>query len=1728
MRYFLFILSFLLFTSIQAGTTATTENQPSALVNGVNVITGDLYLLENDLTVQGAEPIHLQRNYISQKGDGYWNMFSYHRAFIDFVNEVIEIIEPSGARLFYRWKTKYTKKGQERTFFAVNPNEENSKGLTNMAKGKPSGKTNLKNQTIHLGSDDSKLSVVCPDGTRRVYHREHFYEVDELMDWNISSLPSHRKSFLLVKEELPNLRQIRYQWPRDKKDVWEIKTCDREEKYIYSWVKFYPHNGKNPKTGKKDISHGDYGIETSDGRHMELSFFTHNKVHQLKSVTHDEKPDQTYQYFSYNKKKFLKSIVSEEGRFLNINYYTPGEHFGKQLHENDSVCFRVKELIAPVGDQGAPVTTHRFLYDLNNKKTTVLDPYDVPTDYYWNDDLRLAQINRFTKPGTLHSQERFIWGANDSKDASNLLCRMTLDANENPISAIKYEYDSYGNVEKETFYGNLSGAGSTFELSDQGLPIDGKTESYSKKSTYSNDGKNLLLSQEEGNGLSISYTYFKDTNLLEKEVYYVNGVPQKEKSYGYDPENGVLTQDSTRDLQGNLHVILQIFPKSGYKVSSKGDDYIYPKLPSRIEERHGPDHLVTETKLSYTKGGRVSQKQVYIDQPQRQELRLSKYTYSRGCLQSETDFFGNRSESTYDSLNNLKTFKDFGGRSSIRFEYDQVNRPYFSEETGEGLSRTLFCKYDHRGHKLEAYDPYGNKTSYEYDPFGHVIKTHNPTGGVISSQFDASGNLTSLTDAKGNITQTVYNAYNKPIQILYPNGSSEQFSYYLNGDLKSHIDQEGMQTDFTYDAFGRLLSKKTPFSEETLTYDSFNVLKETDAEGRITTYEYDAGGRKVLEKKGNEVIRYSYDRLGRVHHTVFGELSLITEHNPLDQVVQTRKLDPQGNLLEILSYAYDASCNLTSIQKQIHGKNVEEVQGYDAFKRLKYRKDPEGHTTHFDYDDLGHKQITTDALGSKTIKSFNADHKIALLEKISPQGISLLQEFYAYDLNQNLKEKQVIGKGITNTTRWDYDEMDLLITLKEGAGTPLEKITAYTYTPKGLLYQTIKPSGTILTNIYHPLNFLERQFSSDGTVDYTYIHDRTGLLKQSVDEVQGAHFSRSYTEQGRLETEILLSKFSFQNSYDLQGRRNLLELPDGSHICYDYNALHLQSVSKIHKGTTLYTHKYTSYDLSGNLLYEMPIANLAPTAHSYDSLGRHIEVASGYFSEKVSTFDPVGNLLGKRRNGIYSSYTYDDVYQLTSETDHTYSYDALHNRIAKDGTPSSINVLNQTSNLTYNSDGNPLSYEGKALTYDALDRLISVEDSSQKILYAYDSLHRRLSKKTYKKDEISGSLSLIGDLSYLYDDQNEIGTFDNFLDQIIELRVLGSTPHAEIGSAIALELYGKIYMPIHDLQGNIAALIFIQDGSLEQFSYSAFGEENNSSSNPWRFSSKRIDSETGFAYYGRRYYLPSLGRWLTLDPLGLEAGPNLYAFLSNAPLTRFDLYGLIEEISFATPPSFEYSANSISKAVAADRQYLDMQDSQYLIPHYTVGSQEIPNRFTIMVNGINTKLHEAMDYAKIVSDFAGGAIVHGVYNSAHLGNACLGLLGHQRACSDFLAAKCNEFLTRYEDSSIKALIVCHSDGATHVYNFLKNLKLDTQQRFLALPIAPATIISRDICFDSYNYTSKRDFISIMRPIAHQIRKGAWDFFLGGSKFENFDELHFLSPQTNAKFHDHNFNSPTFS
>jgi RHS repeat-associated protein len=61
---------------------------------------------------------------------------------------------------------------------------------------------------------------------------------------------------------------------------------------------------------------------------------------------------------------------------------------------------------------------------------------------------------------------------------------------------------------------------------------------------------------------------------------------------------------------------------------------------------------------------------------------------------------------------------------------------------------------------------------------------------------------------------------------------------------------------------------------------------------------------------------------------------------------------------------------------------------------------------------------------------------------------------------------------------------------------------------------------------------------------------------------------------------------------------------------------------------------------------------------------------------------------------------------------------------------------------------------------------------------------------------------------------------------------------------------------------------------------------------PFQFSTKKYDADTGLYYYGYRFYSPVIGKWLTRDPIGEDGGINLYRFVLNNPINRIDPKGL--------------------------------------------------------------------------------------------------------------------------------------------------------------------------------------------------------------------------------------------
>ncbi len=70
----------------------------------------------------------------------------------------------------------------------------------------------------------------------------------------------------------------------------------------------------------------------------------------------------------------------------------------------------------------------------------------------------------------------------------------------------------------------------------------------------------------------------------------------------------------------------------------------------------------------------------------------------------------------------------------------------------------------------------------------------------------------------------------------------------------------------------------------------------------------------------------------------------------------------------------------------------------------------------------------------------------------------------------------------------------------------------------------------------------------------------------------------------------------------------------------------------------------------------------------------------------------------------------------------------------------------------------------------------------------------------------------------------------------------------------------------------------------------------------YRYTGMERDEETGLSYHSARYYLPWLGRWTGVDPIGIQDGLNMYSYVNGNPILFLDPGG-----SRTTTPAQSFS-----------------------------------------------------------------------------------------------------------------------------------------------------------------------------------------------------------------------------
>ena len=114
------------------------------------------------------------------------------------------------------------------------------------------------------------------------------------------------------------------------------------------------------------------------------------------------------------------------------------------------------------------------------------------------------------------------------------------------------------------------------------------------------------------------------------------------------------------------------------------------------------------------------------------------------------------------------------------------------------------------------------------------------------------------------------------------------------------------------------------------------------------------------------------------------------------------------------------------------------------------------------------------------------------------------------------------------------------------------------------------------------------------------------------------------------------------------------------------------------------------------------------------------------------------------------------------------------------------------------------------------------------------------------------------------------------------------------------------YVYFYDANGNVGQVVDLSHDPndpagaiVAKYEYDPYGNRTNDDPNapevdqPFRFSTKYFDTETGLSYFGGRYYNASLGRWINRDPIGELGGRNLYEYAANDPLDRMDPLGMM-------------------------------------------------------------------------------------------------------------------------------------------------------------------------------------------------------------------------------------------
>jgi RHS repeat-associated protein len=683
--------------------------------------------------------------------------------------------------------------------------------------------------------------------------------------------------------------------------------------------------------------------------------------------------------------------------------------------------------------------------------------------------------------------------------------------------------------------------------------------------------------------------------------------------------------------------------------------------------------------------------------------------------------------------------------------------------------------------------------------------------------------------------------------------------------------------------------------------------------------------KSVTEENGNNdrTTSYTYDSRSRrtaVTHPDTSETS--TSYNPDGTVWEV-----SGAQTYHVSYTYDYAGRKQTMTTYGTEEATTTWNYYAHTGRLKEKLDNSGQGPLYTYTDAGRLATRTSARGRVTSYGYEGGRLMSVdyfgtntlwetylaacntwLELIAEEASQEAIEDAEAAMNAAYAANAAASDQTTPSLSYTRDTLGRILTVTRG-GTDH---ATYTYDPSTLQLTTEvlnrDSSARTLNRYYDPLG---RPLSLKVGTDYTtaYGFDTAGRINRVWDHPD-------------------------LNATGVPVDGNDVPLEDGD-FTYGYQAASYGLVETVtgpaHTVTNTWETTRNVLDTKTNADLSTQPVTISAYNYAVNSIGQRQTVTRS--GSKMSADNAIGwnyNSRGELTKEDYNNNTAADP------RDRVFQYDDIGNREktangtltlgASNYVADALNQYTKANGIAlpigtdpaYDADGNyqrgPLPAAPNTesiLVWDAENRLIQVTKSNGDVIsFDYDHLSRRISKTVDPAGESPPVTT-----RYLYDGWNLIAEYTGTTltrTYVWGMDLSGSMQGAGgVGGLIAVSEHGMTtgnppvptrtpYYPTFDGNGNVSEYLDDAGEAVAHYEYDAFGntvatlvddDVDINKDFAHRFSTKSIDIETGLYYYGYRYYDPLTGRWPSRDPIEERGGLNLYGFVRNDGLNRFDRLG---------------------------------------------------------------------------------------------------------------------------------------------------------------------------------------------------------------------------------------------